>query len=565
MKLLEADTKRLEYLLNLSYGTLYIPYSQRPYEWKKAQVLRLFNDFYSVYKNEDESANHILNFITIRSDEEENNKKYIYDGQQRTVTSLLLLTALIHELPNMGDSAKKSADALTSLYLYTSHWRDSTATELKIIFGNDKANYMLHEIIFKNKELPKDYSLSDYDKAIYENYGYIKELIHERFTTLSVEDILDFIDTILNHILVIIIETSYENIAEDMFETLNSTGLQIEDFYVLKNALIKTLDEDTVKPIWSNIEINTDRISKNKFLHAFVSTIRGKTPASDLYDKIVKEKKLGDSQIALAFLKELEKASEIFMKINNPSQRTEGTQEQNSKYLQYINNLSLLNANQYKPIIIAMGLKDFKIGDVNTILEKIISLQLRNIFIANYQANTLEQFYPTLAFKIYEGKITHTSDILKEISGQIISDSKLYEEFNNRTIETRTDESVIRFILKEIYNRQHQEIIINKNSRDVNLEHILPVKPAKDSKWLKDFPNDEERNTSTRKIGNLTVLLNRLNSSIKNNDFNVKKESYLQSKIPQNQELSKLTEWNKPNIDQRTIDLYNTFKDIWSK
>ena len=37
MKLLEADTKTLGYLLSLSYGTLNIPYSQRPYEWGRTR------------------------------------------------------------------------------------------------------------------------------------------------------------------------------------------------------------------------------------------------------------------------------------------------------------------------------------------------------------------------------------------------------------------------------------------------------------------------------------------------------------------------------------------------
>ena len=172
MKLLEADTKKLEYLLNLSYGTLYIPYSQRPYEWKKEQVLRLFNDLYAVYANNDSTSTHILNFITIRLDEEEENKKYIYDGQQRTVTSLLLLSALIRILKTMDFSAVDSANQLTSLYLYTYHWRDVSATNYKIVFDNPLANFMLHEYVFKGEEVPESHIFSDYDKAIYENYRY---------------------------------------------------------------------------------------------------------------------------------------------------------------------------------------------------------------------------------------------------------------------------------------------------------------------------------------------------------------------------------------------------------
>jgi uncharacterized protein with ParB-like and HNH nuclease domain len=566
MKLLEADTKKLEYLLNLSYGTLYIPYSQRPYEWKNEQVLRLFNDFFSIYTSNDTTSNHILNFITIRIDEDDDNKKYIYDGQQRTVTSLLILSALINELKGMDQSAINSANQLTSLYLYTSHWRDASATNLKVVFDNESANYMLHEHIFKGQNLSEGHVLSDYDKALYENYYYIKDLIHERLSeNPSKEDILKFIDIVLERILVIIIETSYENIAEEMFETLNSTGLQIEDFYVLKNALVRTLDEDTVKPTWSSIELDTDRINKSKFLHAYVNTINGKTPSNDLYNRISRLRDLDNQQVAKDFLDELKKTSEIFMKIENPSQRIDGSQEQNTKYHQSINNLDLLNANQYKPVILAMGLKDFCISDINLVLDKIIALQLRNIFIADIRANTLEQFYPSLAESIYKGQITEVTEIITKISAEMIPDTQLYEYFNNKIINSRKDEAIIRFILKEIYNSQNDEIIINANSRDVNLEHILPITPAENSKWLEEFPDEEQRNFLTRKIGNLTVLLNRLNSRIKNGDFPIKKTAYLESSIPQNQALGSNTEWKKPNIDQRTIDIYNLFKQAWPK
>ncbi|OYD59839.1 hypothetical protein CGZ90_05610 [Fictibacillus aquaticus] len=566
MKLLEADTKKLEYLLNLSYGTLYIPYSQRPYEWKEEQVLRLFNDFYSVYTSKDSSSTHILNFITIRIDEEEGNKKYIYDGQQRTVTSLLLLSALISELREIDENSTSSANTLTNLYLYTSHWKDSSATNLKIVFDNVAANYMLHEHIFKGQDLPLGHVFSDYDKALYENYYYIKDLIHKRFSPKPNKDeIVAFIDIVLEHILVIIIETSFENIAEEMFETLNSTGLQIEDFYVLKNTLIQTLDEDTVKPIWSSIEINTDRINKSKFLHAYVNTINGKTASSNIYSKISNLINLKDPSTAIDFLNELKRTSEIFMKIDNPSQRIDGTQDQNNKYLQCVNNLALLSANQYKPVILAMGLKDYHISEINIVLEKIIALQLRNIFIADNKANTLELFYPALAKLIYKEEITEIDQILLKISNEMINDAQLYESFNNRLIESRKDEAIIRFILKEIYNSQHTEIVINANSRDVNLEHILPVIPSEGSQWLTDFPEEDERNTLKYKIGNLTVLFNRLNSRIKNSDFSIKKSAYLESVIPQNKILGNVSEWKKPNIDQRTIDLYNVFKNLWAK
>lgn len=566
MKLLEASTNKLKDLLDLSYGTLYIPYSQRPYEWQYEQVLRLFNDFYSIYTHNDTDATHILNFITIRLDDDDKHKKYIYDGQQRTVTSLLILSALIDELKNIDPVDTNAVNQLTSSYLYTANWRDGSDTNYKIEFDSDVSNGMLHETIFRGKNINESHVFSDYDKALFENYKYIKDLIKEKFgNTPSREKIKNFINDILERILVIIIETSYENIAEEMFETLNSTGLNVEDFYILKNSLIRTLDESIVKPIWSSIDINTDRINKNNFLHAYVSVINGKTPKTNLYNRISSLKDLDSPKIAKSFLQELQKTAELFMKIENPSYRTDGTQEENSKYNNHILNLKLLNAVQYKTVILAMGLRDFNIHDINLTLEKIISLQLRNIFIAKDKANTVEVFFPSLAEEIYSRKISSLSDILSKISDMMVNDSQLYEFFNNREIDSNKDEAIIRFILKEIYNSEHSEIIVDSNSIKVNLEHILPKSPDKDSQWLDDFPDEEERYTLTRKIGNMTVLSNSINSKVNNRDFSIKKISYSKSHIPSNQNLAGKSEWKKPDIDQRTIDLYSIFKNIWSK
>lgn len=564
MKVLEATTRDLSYLLALTNGTLSIPYNQRPYEWKKEQVLRLFNDFYSTYLNK--STKHILNFITLKNDEENEQNNLIFDGQQRSVTSLLILSAIINKLKKLDDDSRKSADRLTSIYLYDQHWKNTDKVNYKIVFENEIANNMLHKYIFKDSAISESHVFSDYDVALYNNYIYIQELLDNTFTANPKrEQLLEFAEAILNRVLVVIIETSYENIAEEMFETLNSTGLQLEDFYVLKNALIRSIGEESVKPQWSLIESNTDRINKNKFLSGYLNAINGKTPTTKLYSRIEDIINLESKSETEIFLNELVQASKIYLEIENPAQKNQGSSLEILSYSKLINLLSKLNANQYKPVLIAMGLKDFSLSDVNITLQKILSLQLRNIFIADLNANTLEQFYPSLAKEIYTGSISNVDGIVEKISVQIVPDSFLKEKFISKVILSRTDESTIRTILKEIYNNDHPEIRINDSSVEVSLEHILPKNPNDQSKWLKNFSDPEKRFNFTRNIGNLTVLLGKINSSIKNADFSDKKSSYAQSRIPENISLSTLDDWNQEYIISRNEELFLRFITIWTK
>lgn len=117
MSILEANNKKLGEILNLAYGSLYIPFNQRPYEWKTEQVSRLFKDFYAIFISDDENKEHVLNFITIKKEED---KKYVFDGQQRIVTSILIIIGLMQRIKQLdnSDNTIKLLSSLERDYLY---------------------------------------------------------------------------------------------------------------------------------------------------------------------------------------------------------------------------------------------------------------------------------------------------------------------------------------------------------------------------------------------------------------------------------------------------------------
>ena len=54
------------------------------------------------------------------------------------------------------------------------------------------------------------------------------------------------------------------------------------------------------------------------------------------------------------------------------------------------------------------------------------------------------------------------------------------------------------------------------------VEHILPKRPAKDSQWLADFPDEEERFSACHSIGNLALMDYAENVRLMNSDFHQK-------------------------------------------
>ena len=59
---IDPKSETLGTYLKIDNGQLKIPFSQRPYEWGKPEVERLFDDLTSLYLTKDV---HMLNFLTL--------------------------------------------------------------------------------------------------------------------------------------------------------------------------------------------------------------------------------------------------------------------------------------------------------------------------------------------------------------------------------------------------------------------------------------------------------------------------------------------------------------------
>ncbi|WP_234016001.1 DUF262 domain-containing protein [Staphylococcus simulans] len=418
--LLKADDKKLNEYLLLSNGKFNIPYTQRPYEWSNSQVERLFNDIIAIHQGDKEQ--HILNFITIYLEDDHQN---IYDGQQRTVTLLLFICAIIDKISKMGDVS--IANKLKEEFIKKDDWRHNSANNTKIIFTKNETNEFFESYIIDNQE-NIDINISDHEKYLKSNYDYLKKLINEYVEKnhLSVSDLPLIIENMTEKMYVIILETPNEDIANQMFETLNNTGKKLVDFYVLKNECVKKISESETSRYWNEIEANTDLLDKKKFLTQFISIYNGKTSNQKVYETIEKLGKLKNSQAVRELLEDMKSVSKYFFELHEPEQRknTNDSKEDLSDYIKLVESLKVFNAIQYRPVILAMNLKRYSLKDINQVLQVCLTIQIRNIFIAHDSPNKLENFYPDLAKKIYESHKNITSSIISELQNKIISDNQ---------------------------------------------------------------------------------------------------------------------------------------------
>ena len=120
---------------------------------------------------------------------------------------------------------------------------------------------------------------------------------------------------------------------------------------------------------------------------------------------------------------------------------------------------------------------------------------------------------------------------------------------------------------------------VTTNKKKVSVEHIAPQKPDSDE-WFTNVAKKENANTdSTEKIyedyvykwGNITILEQKLNSSVQNNVWAVKKvgvgkyKGYDGSTIKTTVELLSVSEWTADVIDKRTNWFATVALKIWAK
>ena len=561
--ILKADSMTIEKYLNVVDGRFRIPFTQRPYEWTQKQVSRLFYDAITVAEEKDHQ--HILNFVTIYKEEVDGQAyRNIYDGQQRTVTLFLLIAAfaeVIEELEGNDSSSSK----IRSEFLRKEGWR--IAKEPNLVFDDEHTTKFFEGYVVDRKDLD-DFVITDHEKYIKRNYDWIVNELKEYidYKQLTLEDLEEYLWNILNNMYVIVLQTVNEEVANQMFETLNNTGKKLANFYVLKNNCVKMIGEEKTAKYWDEIEQNTDGLNKNQFFTQFVSVYNGKTGNAKTIEALEEHGHFDTPETVENMLKEMVHASFIFLTLHQPAQRrsqmkSEEVKEQNH-FDDLIEAMQLFKARQYRPVIIAMELaKVYALEEINEVLDAVLRLQIRNFFIGERKNNTVETFFPNLARDI-KSKQLPIDVILKQIEGKMLKDEDVAVALKSKVFK-RNEMKNVRYLLQKIYAYENNgEILINDNSMHVNLEHILPQNPKANSSWENLFVK-EKREEYIGNLGNMTLVLSTANSSIGNKEFEEKREILAESQIPQNKEIAKLDQWTPEKIEERLRSLTKSFVQVF--
>lgn len=535
-------------------GELTIPFSQRPYEWSKAQVERLFNDLVSLYY--DDENIHMLNFFTLSG---EGDMTKIFDGQQRTITSLLIIGAFIKKLKQLNEP--KPAQQLYDQFVEKVEYLSDEKNIRKLRFDDKEIEDFFYELLSVDNQNEYDHRgyKNETIQTLIINFNAITDSLNSFIdkNNLDKDDVRKMANTILTATNLITIKTDTDELAMAMFESLNNTGKQLENYYVLKNDLVITLGEEAVRDKWNKIESNLSNFDQSDFLVAFATVLTGKSTKKNSLSKIYTHFKKQKQEDMTELLELMLNASEKYMYLRNPAQLTAFEDRKTyDVYREKISSLNLFIKKQQHPLLLSAMMKGYPLSNINSILSHLLNIGIRNLYFEENRANTIEILIADLSKKVYADNISF-EDILRVLKKQAVSDSEVKEAIRGKVVKRGQAEKNLKFILRETYNTTdlNHELEIKDNLNEIHYEHILPKRPSKNSQWFKDFKLDEERELYTAKVGNATLLLDNINKNISNKDFKDKKARYQESHIPENRNLSKLKKWTATEIEKRTDNI----------
>lgn len=535
-----------------------VPHYQRPYSWTEIQVNDFCKDLGDAVSKKSEDY-FLGTIVTTRSGEE--GRRMIIDGQQRLVTTSILIAAIrdfFHE--------KRQSDRAQDIerdYLYKRDIRTQSPTPHILLTPEDR-DFFIQKIATLSQQqqsiIPSTNAQKNLTTAVQLTQTFIQNLT--RTTHDPDGKLLDLLDFLTDKTKVVSVSVNNESSAFVIFEVLNDRGLDLSVVDLLKNYLFSTSGDrlKEAKSAWEKMNTIISEVGSDIEIKTFIRHIwaakHGMVRERDLYDSI--RQKVTNNIEAIELVNYFTSMASILAGLSNSS-HDYWQKFDNSIIIESVDALNDLNVTQHRPLLFAIFNK-FDNEEVTKTLQMIVSWSVRFMICGSAGSGTLETAYSDCAKKITEGTIKSAKQLWEAMKDKVPTDEEFESSFILATVSNATLARYYLRVLEKQNNSKEEEIIVNSNQNKVNLEHILPK--TKSSEWS-HIP-DDEYSTLYKRIGNLTLIAKRLNSKAANDSFQKKKKYFEQSNISITKELCGYEDWTGTEIESRQRSFAKLAVKAWS-
>ena len=555
---MKASERKITKLFSESDTVFSIPVYQRDYNWQEKQCQRLFKDILQTGKNEKVSSYFLGSIVYIHDGIYGVGEKefHVIDGQQRMTTLTLLFLAIYFKLK--GTILAKDADKIYNQYVVNPY----SEKEIKLKLLPPEENLYILNKISHNKFNELE---AFQDRNMLKNYLFFEKELEN----LSFDDMKHLSNGIEKLIYIDIALEKGKDDPQKIFESLNSTGLDLSQGDLIRNYILMDLERGEqnriYKEIWIPIE-NNCKVSDGSEITSYVSDfIRDyltlKTEKISSKPKVFETFKAYYEKENDEKLEDMKKYSEAYSYIIKPILEKD---KDIQRELDYLKSLDKTVINTF---LIGI-LKDYKdnILEKDELVNMLILLQsyLWRRYITEKPTNALNKIFQGMY-----GKISRSGNYYENLVDVLMAEDFPTDEELESALKLKNvykDKEKLNYVFKKLENYNHNELIDFENEK-ITIEHIFPQKPNK--AWKENYSDNELEQMISFKdtISNLTLTGS--NSNLSNKAFHEKRDDevhgYRNSKLYMNKYLGRLEEWNLLSMEARFESLYDDIIKIWKR
>ncbi|MFY9712725.1 MAG: DUF262 domain-containing protein [Microbacterium sp.] len=512
--------------------TIVVPVYQRQYRWDIGGCEQLLTDIRAVAREDDAHRHFIGSILSAEGSADAAADLVLIDGQQRITTLMLLVAALHH-------SIKDTDPALASeLERVLVRQDDPSHTKLR---PHDAWAGLYESVVLDRR------GDTDRESRFDDNYAFFRSQVH-------VEDVPQIWRGLqkLEHVSITLGAAAN---AQQIFESLNSTGEPLRDHELIHNYILMGLTHaeqlDVEARFWLPIEQHTGQAIGAFWRHYLVMTT-GRELAANGEHGVYSAFRQSFPRVDVAHLQAdaaiWRHFAEIYGILLDPSQESDA---EIARQLRYVNTFGRAGY----PLVMKVY-SDYARGIVGRdeliqILEWIQALYLRRTLV-----NLPNE---RLIARLCRARIEGRESLIRAFARITPSDERV------SAVLKYSELPYAEYVLGRLEGVD--------DPSDLDVEHIVPAAPG--DSWSGDglrrwseFTDDEQNShrALAPTLGNLTLLEPSLAQRVFGAPYPVKRaEAYARSSVPATRELEEVTSWGTAAITQRTVRLTADLLRIWAR
>jgi uncharacterized protein with ParB-like and HNH nuclease domain/ADP-ribosylglycohydrolase/predicted transport protein len=530
-----------------------VPIFQRAYRWEHRQCSQLWDDIVRC-AGDDAITGHFIGPIVYMQEGVHSTSMVpeltLVDGQQRLATVSILLATLARALDATG--GESDADEIRRHLIYNN---ESGELRYKVLLtGRDRKT--LCRVI--DGEDPRQ---GEHSTRVAENAAFFEEKIRE--SNLDPGEI--YAGTKKLMLVDISLDRTHDD-AQLIFESLNSTGLDLSQADLVRNYLLMGLEtddqtklyEDQWRPMEEAFGRDDYAATFDAFMRDFLTVRERRIPKKgEVYPAFKRyAQHQGD---VVAVTRDMRHAAEVYARF---ALRT----EENPALRDAFDDLDALRVDVARPFLLEMY-EDHERGVLSTehLLDavRLIESYVFRRAVCAIPTNTLNRTFATLMQEVDKADYLQSlraALLLKDSHRRFPRDDEFRRDLVTRDMYNFRTRN---YWLRRIENHDRKERV---QVDDYTIEHIMPQNPNLPDEWRQALaePWQEQHQRYLHTLGNLT--LTRYNPEMSDRPFMEKREhigGFRRSPLNLNEGLGQLERWTPTEIEDRANRLARIATDVW--